>query len=132
MNKLVIIESSGPIRAMNNINGPIKTPCSLSINVISDLINDNKIVYEVNPKNYNEKIRLTRLNLFSDNFPSQIKSQVLNNKKMIRDTIKRRIVRINNAHKTKIKNDNDSDKNSILTNSFISNKNNKFKKRKRR
>lgn len=91
MNKLVTVESAGPIRLLGNINGPIKTPCSLSTDVIIDLINNNKIVYEVNPKNYNEKVRLTRLNINSDIFPSVVKSKIATNKKVIKNNIKKRI-----------------------------------------
>lgn len=91
MNKLVTIESSGPIRAMGGISGPIKTPTSLSTAAIISLINDNMVVYEVNPKNYNEKIRLTRLNINSDNFKTVTKEKIDNNKKVIKKNIQKRV-----------------------------------------
>lgn len=91
MNKLVTIESGGPIRVMGGISGPIKTPTSLSTTAIISLINDNMVVYEVNPKNYNEKIRLTRLNINSDNFKTVTKEKIDNNKKVIKKNIQKRV-----------------------------------------
>ena len=89
MNKLVTIESAGPIKMMGDINGPIKTPCSVSTNVIIDLLNSGKVVYEVNPKNHVEKIRLTRLNLHSNNFPANNTSKVDSRKQAIKARIRK-------------------------------------------
>lgn len=94
MNKLVTIESNGPIKAMGGISGPIKTPTSVSITTIVSLINDNIVVYEVNPRNYSEKVRLTRLNINSINFKTITKEKIDNNKKIIKKNIQERV---NNA-----------------------------------
>ena len=68
--KYVTIESSGKLEPLGGISGPITTPSYIDISVIVSLINMRKVVYEVNPANRNEKIRLTRLNVFNDNFAS--------------------------------------------------------------
>ena len=66
--KLVTIESSGKIGVLGGLIGPITTPCRLRIDVLISLINTGKVVYEVNPANVKEKIRLTRLNVRKENF----------------------------------------------------------------
>lgn len=66
--KLVTIETAGKLPVLGGIRGPIHTPTRLSVDIIIQLLNTGKIVMEVNPANYNEKIRLTRLNLLSQNF----------------------------------------------------------------
>ena len=68
--KYVIIESSGILKPLGGISGPITTPSYIDISVIVSLINQRKVVYEVNPLDRNEKILLTRLNVFNDNFAS--------------------------------------------------------------
>lgn len=77
--KLVTIESYGSIDVLGGLIGPITTPCNLDINTIVLLINSGKIVYEVNPKKTNEKIRLTRLNVRSNNFKPVQKAPVKQN-----------------------------------------------------
>ena len=66
--KLVTIESYGKLHALGGIMGPIITPCRIDISTIIMLMNSGKIVYEVNPSNVKEKVRLTRLNVNKDNF----------------------------------------------------------------
>lgn len=132
MNKLVIIESAGPIEALGGISGPIKTPSSLSTNVISDLINSGKVVYEINPRNYNEKVKLTRLNVNTNNFQSNVKKTVENK----REIIKQNIARARAKKTEKFLAQRVSSSSVITTTSttqdsgFVSNKNNS-KKRKR-
>ena len=132
MNKLVIIESAGPIEALGGISGPIKTPSSLSTNVISDLINSGKVVYEINPRNYNEKVKLTRLNVNTNNYQSNVKKTVENK----REIIKQNIARARAKKTEKFLAQRASSSSAITTTSttqdsgFVSNKNNS-KKRKR-
>lgn len=70
--KLVTIESYGKISVLGGLMGPITTPCRLDTNTIIALINSGKIVYEVNPNNMAEKIRLNRLNINSVNFKKDV------------------------------------------------------------
>lgn len=66
--KLVTVESSGIIPILGGLMGPISSPCRIEVDILISLINSGKIVYEVNPKNIKEKIRLTRMNVLNDNF----------------------------------------------------------------
>ena len=66
--KYVTIESPGKLPILGGIIGPITTPCYLEIDIIIGLINSGKMVYEVNPANVKDKIRLTRLNVLKHNF----------------------------------------------------------------
>lgn len=85
--KLVTIESPGKIPTLGDIVGPIRTPSRLSIDTIIELINAGKVVYEVNPKNINEKVRLSRLNVYKTNFNSTIKSAVEMQKKVVKEIV---------------------------------------------
>lgn len=77
--KYVTIESPGKISDLGGILGPIKTPSYLDIDIVIRLINSGKAVYEVNPANINEKIRLTRMNVLKSNFNYSPKSQTSHN-----------------------------------------------------
>ena len=70
--KYIIIESYGPISTLGGISGPIKTPFKLEVSKIVKLICERKVVYEVNPLNKNEKIRLTRNNISKNNFTAKL------------------------------------------------------------
>lgn len=71
--KLATIESAGKISALGGLNGPFMTPKYYDIDILISLVNANKIVYEVNPYNRKEKIRLTRQNILADNFAQSVK-----------------------------------------------------------
>lgn len=70
--KYVTIESPGKISVLGGLLGPITTPSYIDINIIISLINSGKVVYEVNPSNVKEKIRLTRKNVLNYNFKSKV------------------------------------------------------------
>lgn len=139
MNKLVTIESAGPIKMMGDINGPIKTPCSVSTNVIIDLLNSGKVVYEVNPKNHAEKVRLTRLNVNSNNFPTNNTSKVDSRKQAIKARIRKHEERVQKAIAQKeaakketlkqVQTTADVKTTNSSSGSFISNKSSRKKKR---
>ena len=73
--KLATIESTGKLSALGGLLGPINTPSYFEINIIINLINSGKIVYEVNPSDMSQKIRLTRENVLRDNFNQKINTQ---------------------------------------------------------
>lgn len=83
--KFVTIESYGPIPALGGILGPITSPSYIDINVIISLINSGKVIYEVNPKNIKEKIRLTRDNVLKYNFNTTVKPEKISN--VIKNTV---------------------------------------------
>ena len=66
--KYVTIESPGKLPVLGGILGPIKTPCYLDIDIVVRLINMGKLVYEVNPANIREKVRLNRSNVLNTIF----------------------------------------------------------------
>ena len=66
--KLIVIESSGSITELGGISGPVINPCLVPISTILAMLNHHRRVYEVNPKNHNEKVRLTLKNLRTQNF----------------------------------------------------------------
>ena len=66
--KYVTIESPGKLNILGGILGPIKTPCYLDIDIVVKLINMGKIVYEVNPTNIKDRVRLNRSNVLKTIF----------------------------------------------------------------
>ena len=66
--KLVTVNYNGPIIELGSICGPISTPSQLTIDAISRLVLNKKEVWEYNPNNKREKVRLTFSNLNKDNF----------------------------------------------------------------
>ncbi len=84
--KYVTIESPGPINALGGILGPIYTPCELDIKIVIKIVNSGKVVYEVNPKNTKEKVRLNISNVLKYNFKSTEEKIVKSNKTFIKET----------------------------------------------
>jgi len=68
--KLIVVESSGSIAELGGIGGPILNPCYVPIPIINKMLNKHRVVYEVNPNNYSERVRLSLKNLRSENFKS--------------------------------------------------------------
>ena len=70
MDKLYTVTTPGPIPGLDNIVGPLTTPMRLSkINVL-EMLKNNYEVYEHNPSNKTEKVRVTRYNINSIKFNS--------------------------------------------------------------
>lgn len=65
---LYTIHSSGVIKALHNIHGPVLTPVALSDNDAIDLIRKGFVVYAHNPYNKQEKIKLNYKNFNKINF----------------------------------------------------------------
>lgn len=81
--KLVTIETKGSIVELGGISGPVINPTILPISTIVALLNGHKKVFEVNPANKDEKIRLSLKNVRTENFATPIVSpapSVLNTK----------------------------------------------------
>lgn len=66
--KTCIIKTNGPIVEMGNINGPVLMPCRITLDVLSKMVANGKVVYEINPKNPDEQVKLTVHNVMNDNF----------------------------------------------------------------
>lgn len=66
--KLCIITTCAELPIMGGIHGPLHTPSPLTPREIITLINNGIEVYEVNPLNKSEKVRLTATNAVKENF----------------------------------------------------------------
>lgn len=71
--KLCKVMTNGPIAELGFINGPIVNPCRLELRKIVNMVHRGLVVYEVNPKNYSEEVRLTIENITTNNFPEEKK-----------------------------------------------------------
>lgn len=74
MNKYVVISSSGLIKELGNLTGPVVTPVRLSQETILKIIKSGHTVYEVNPSNHKEKILLTFMNATDKHFNTKLPS----------------------------------------------------------
>ena len=68
MKKLCVILSEGIIPELGNLRGPVVKPTKIDTSIIISLVNNGFLVEEVNPRNYNERVRLTFANINSNNF----------------------------------------------------------------
>jgi hypothetical protein len=66
--KLCIIKTNGPIPELGYITGPVLTPCKIRMSDLRRLVGNGKAVYELNPKNPEEIVKLTVQNIERDNF----------------------------------------------------------------
>ena len=122
--KLVTIESYGNLHVLGGIKGPVMSPCNIDLPIIISLLNDGKIVYEVNPNNSKEKVRLTSENVLKyNNFETKktIKPIIIPKKEKVKisDITKTKEPATPIATKSSIINDKSS---SIGIDLFISNK----------
>ena len=77
--KFVTVESPGKIAILGGLVGPITTPSYIDIDIIISLINAGKAVYEVNPANVKQKVRLSRINVLKSNFKYSTNNQTSSN-----------------------------------------------------
>lgn len=69
LEKLCIIDHYGTIRELGGITGPVLSPHKYAVSKILSMVNSGITVYEVNPADRNDKIRLTRSTVKTVNFP---------------------------------------------------------------
>lgn len=67
--KLVVIQSIGALPELGGISGPIINPSLIGVDTIVRLLNNHRAVYEVNPANLKERVRLNLKNVKRENFP---------------------------------------------------------------
>ena len=75
--KLCIITTCAELPIMGGIHGPLHTPSPLTYREIITLINNGIDVYEVNPKNRSQKVKLTAFNAVKENFATNKEVQVV-------------------------------------------------------
>lgn len=86
MKKLIIVKSSGALPIYGGISGPIINPITLDTKDIVELINKSKEIYEVNPYNMDETIKLTRVNCTTENFKKVVPMNISTDDKKPADT----------------------------------------------
>lgn len=59
MGRYFTIASALPITALGNINGPLTTPVQIPFADVLDMLRKNYVIYEHNPVNKAEKVRVT-------------------------------------------------------------------------
>lgn len=75
--KMCIITTCAELPIMGGIHGPLHTPSPLTYREIITLINNGIDVYEVNPRNKSEKVKLTSTNAIKENFSNIKEVQVV-------------------------------------------------------
>lgn len=67
--KLVTVETYGTLTELGGISGPILNPCFMDIKTIMVLVTNRRKVFECNPANTDDRIKLTTKNVRTQNFP---------------------------------------------------------------
>ena len=78
--KLVVIGTTGPIPELGGISGPISSPSRVEVSTLIRMVNARRVVYEVNPKDYDQKVRLTVSNVTRDNFVEDLDEEIRSTK----------------------------------------------------
>lgn len=73
-NKLVVVDTVGSLRELGGISGPIVSPTRIDVDVLQKMVLNQKIVYEVNPYNKNDRVLLTLGNVTRVNFKAPEKT----------------------------------------------------------
>ena len=111
MLKKYTVATAGPIPALDNIVGPLNTPTVMDHAAIVAMLNKNYVIYQHNPYDLNEKVRVTKKNInnitFKNTRKSVIEKRKLNNEIQ---NMSKPIVNIpanapKNDHKPEVKND---------------------------
>lgn len=66
--KSVVVNDNIIMPELDNITGPIVTPTKIPIEKIKKMLVHNRTVFECNPKNPEQRVRLGFQNLYTDNF----------------------------------------------------------------
>lgn len=73
--KLVIIEGSGTIAELGYISAPILIPQRFPIDLIARMVSNGRKVYEINPADRTQKIKLTVANCRKPNFDTAVQTE---------------------------------------------------------
>ena len=75
--KLCVILTDGAIPELGNARGPITRPTRIPRNAVISIMNRGLNIQEVNPRNFNERVKLTFSNINSNNFLPKPKKPVV-------------------------------------------------------
>ena len=81
--KLCRVATNGPIPELGGIAGPVKGPTLIPLRTVVSMVQNGRVVYEINPKNYKEEVRLTIRNVNQNNFPDKQSVLYPNEKKTV-------------------------------------------------
>lgn len=71
--KLCVVLAEGRIPELGGILGPVSVPTKIARSSIIAMLNRGLPIYEVNPKNVNERVKLTFKNVNSVNFMTKVR-----------------------------------------------------------
>lgn len=75
--KLVVVKDSGPIPELNFVCGPILVPTKIDLKVIIKMIGNGRSVFECNPYNTDDQVKLELTNVKNNNFETQATKPVV-------------------------------------------------------
>ena len=75
--KLVVVKDSGPIPKLNFVCGPILVPTKIDLKVIIKMIGNGRSVFECNPYNTDDQVKLELTNVKNNNFETQATKPVV-------------------------------------------------------
>lgn len=70
MARLFVVLADGKIPELGGIRGPITKPSAIAISTVIDMVNRGLPVEEVNPANYEDRVKMTFGNIHNHNFVS--------------------------------------------------------------
>ena len=74
MLKKYTVETAGPIPCLDNIVGPLTTPTVMDHGSVLKMLNKGYVIYQHNPLNLSEKVRVTKKNISSIKFGASKKA----------------------------------------------------------
>ena len=84
MSKLYIVTTPKTIIGMSDIMGPLTTPSEIEFAAVLEMVRLGYDIYQVNPYDYNEKIKVTLSNIHNIKFKSSI-SMAFSQRKLNRE-----------------------------------------------
>lgn len=75
--KLVVVKDSGPIPELNFVCGPILVPTKIDLKVIIKMIGNGRSVFECNPYNTDDQVKLELTNVKNNNFETRATKPVV-------------------------------------------------------
>lgn len=68
MDKLYIVSTPKAIIGMDGMQGPLTTPTKMKFADVLEMVRKGYVIYEVNPHNHNEKVKVTVNNIHNIKF----------------------------------------------------------------
>ena len=107
--RLIVIKTSGVLPELGFITGPVLMPWYVPVSKLVQLINNGRDVWEVNPENREERVKLTIKNVRISNFgkPANVTTTKVESKDINKESIKKAVekseIHITNESTTEVK-----------------------------